>query len=558
MSPDLETVESARERHVRRDTTAAFVDATRHTSRIMKFLEDLFKTFLLIWLSFFGSIFSLSLLGFCSLVAKLYRLLTPYVFPHLVHRELCREKDFEQYTILVTGVGMAKGLALARAFYMCGHEVIAADFDAEKHGFFNRFYSKAFHRFVKIRCPNNPVHTREQYIADVKSIIHTYGVDLWVPCSGVASALEDALVMEAIKNNTPNTKAVCIQFDLETTVGLHEKNSFMRHLGIMQIEHPETYTLFSQVDLTTHLDRATARNPGRRFILKPAYLDDYHRGDMTLLPRDTEEQTRDHIRKTVIDNKNPYILQQFIPGGKEYCTHALVIEGEVKTFVACPSAELLMHYEALPQTDILAQRMLAFTQDFARRYGFGEPITGHLSFDFMVEEVQENGVYRTILYPIECNPRVHTAVVLFSQPGKEMRDMVAAYLSAIKPGVHQTTDGLVPPSDETSSADEPPVVWPPTEVTPRYWIGHDLVTLFVLPLWRTVTTRQSWDKSGRDVGEFLDHLLHWKEGTFELWDMWPGVALYHRYWPDMIFAALATGQRWSRLNVSTTKMFSKP
>ena len=32
-------------------------------------------------------------------------------------------------TVLVTGVGMTKGLTLARAFHLCGHRVIGADFE---------------------------------------------------------------------------------------------------------------------------------------------------------------------------------------------------------------------------------------------------------------------------------------------------------------------------------------------------------------------------------------------------------------------------------------------
>jgi catechol O-methyltransferase len=50
-------------------------------------------------------------------------------------------------------------------------------------------------------------------------------------------------------------------------------------------------------------------------------------------------------------------------------------------------------------------------------------------------------------------------------------------------------------------------------------------------------------------------LLNWKDGTFEVWDPWPAFWLYHVYWPVQFVLAVVQGKKWSRLNVSTTKMF---
>jgi len=71
---------------------------------------------------------------------------------------------------------------------------------------------------------------------------------------------------------------------------------------------------------------------------------------MTLLPFPGLDATRAHISQLLISAKNPWLLQEFIPGA-EFCTHALVVWGRVRAFVACPSNELLMHYKALlPQS----------------------------------------------------------------------------------------------------------------------------------------------------------------------------------------------------------------
>src|SRR4051794_7853924 len=60
-----------------------------------------------------------------------------YLLNHIFHnkseesRRNARSKPgFQPRTILVTGVGMTKGLVLARSFYEAGHKVLGADFEA--------------------------------------------------------------------------------------------------------------------------------------------------------------------------------------------------------------------------------------------------------------------------------------------------------------------------------------------------------------------------------------------------------------------------------------------
>jgi catechol O-methyltransferase len=55
--------------------------------------------------------------------------------------------------------------------------------------------------------------------------------------------------------------------------------------------------------------------------------------------------------------------------------------------------------------------------------------------------------------------------------------------------------------------------------------------------------------------DFVDHLLFWKDGTYEVWAPLPAWWLYHVYWPFQLALALVTGKKWSRANVSTSKMF---
>lgn len=492
-----------------------------------------------------------------------------------VHSALSRsEPHFKQRTILVTGVGMTKGLALARAFWLCGHRVVAADFDAERCSMWTPWrgkgkrwtFSCCFDAVYSLKQPlaTNEMSEREKrdgqkaYVRDLTKIVFEEDVDLWVSCSGVASAQEDAMVKEVLDSSqalpagrTAKVRS-CIQFDVPTTGMLHEKSSFIRRARELGLLVPETYDVFSHDDVLQALTKAIRTNPERRFILKPVGMDDANRGNMTLLPLSTHRDTKAHVQGLPISKERPWILQQFIRGNKEYCTHSLVVNGEVKAFVACLSSELLMHYSAMSPDDPLSKEMFEFTHKFAEaEKKAGKTFTGHLSFDFMAEE---NDRGATSLYAIECNPRAHTAVALFATPGAEMRQMVGAYLSALQISSHHDGSPTKPPKQPKQHG-IPIVVTPSSDATPRYWIGHDLVVLVLLPLWRLITWKASRKALLDSVEDFIEHVSSWQDGTFELWDPWPFVALYHHYWPRAILAAWLKGERWSRVNVSTTKMF---
>lgn len=478
----------------------------------------------------------------------------------LFHRTQCRARPtFRQRTVLVTGVGMTKGLTLARAFWLCGHRVVAADFDVEAFAAWTPWkksqwtYSRAFNVVYSLRRPvvkddmdeSEKEKVRRSYTRDICKLVKDEGVDLWVSCSGVASAVEDAMVKEALDQMSlqDGRRCACIQFDVPTTSMLHEKSTFIQHAKGLKLTVPETFDVTSHAEVLDAIASATKENPHRKFILKPVGMDDANRANMTLFPLPNPHETEVLVRRRDISGTRPWILQQFIQGGREYCTHALVVAGAVRVFAACPSSELLMHYEALPAGDPLAADMLRFTTRLAAAAGAG--FTGHLSFDFMTEE---DGDGRERLYAIECNPRAHTAVALFAQPGERMRGMVESYMSAV--------NGSLKPLKEDNYDVPPELVWTPAGVTPRYWIGHDLVTRMLLPLLNLLL----WKPHSRGLlvdqtAELVQHMLYWKDGTFELWDPWPFVALYHHYWPRAILTAWRKRERWSRLNVSTTKMF---
>ncbi|PPJ57796.1 hypothetical protein CBER1_00136 [Cercospora berteroae] len=427
-------------------------------------------------------------------------------------------------TILVTGVGMTKGLVLARAFHQAGHTVIGADFEP---GYACGRFSASLNKFHTLRKPSSK--SSGPYVQSLLDVILKEKVNLWVSCSGVASAVEDGEAKEIVESRT---KCKAVQFDVATTTMLHEKDKFIARTEELGLTIPETKTITKRSQVEEALQNAPK---GRKYIMKTIGMDDKARGDiMTLLPKEGgHSETSKYLDRLRISQQEPWILQQFIQG-EEFCTHALVINGRVRAFVACPSAELLMHYRALPSDSALSKAMLRFTERYAA--AGGEGFTGHLSFDFLVGDTNEKDAEKILLYPIECNPRAHTAVGLFNRA----EDMVHGYLELL---------------DGVSKKDGPEWFASPVRNDAYYWIGHDLVTLVLVPLMEVLSLQLGVREIIRDVATFVVHLLTWKDGTYELWDPLPWFMLYHVYWPMQFLNCLREGRTWSRINVSTTKMF---
>ena len=562
----------------------------------------------------------------CLPITTFFLIFSYFLRPHAYASILLRRyrlqnaPAFKPRRILVTGVGMTKGLFLARTFYLAGHTVIGADFDAAYSIPAAGRFSASIQKYVSLPRPSGEAGVA-WYINALLRTVQQEKIDLWVSCSGVASAVEDGQAMEILSRRS-NCKF--IQFTAQDTGILHAKNSFIDKVKELGLPAPETHEVRSRDSVHKILHRSTsstdgtprtsseagplivdktrkARRTSRQFILKSVDMDDSAReaaADMTILPRHTPSETYNFVANMKINEQKPWVLQQYVKG-REYCTHALVVKGKVKAFVACYSSDLVMHYEALEKDDPLSQAMEQFTITFAGRMGAmdldpnglgsspkvdGKPgdFTGHLSFDFLVEQLaSEKGVECSIL-PIECNPRAHTAVALFE--GKEM-EITEAYLSALDTttpddltnGVH----GLFT-QDEDATHERSTIVRPPEHPKKVYWIGHDLVVLGILPLLtlahafirsslsylsyipmadavfnrspspplRTATRRTIYD-----LAALAEHILTWQDGTYTLWDPLPAWWLYQVYWPGLFLRAALEGKKWSRVNVGTTKMF---
>ena len=426
----------------------------------------------------------------------------------------------QRKTILVTGVSMTKGLSIARVLSQnTQHHVIGADISPLSPGRF----SSAIAKYYRLDTPNGD--DAEPYIDSILSVIRNEKVDLWISCSSVIAAVEDGQVVRLAQKQAKDVgrRFEAIQFYEDVVEKFHEKDQFIDYIQSLDLPVPESHRVTSPEEALSVLLRnvGSKEDGNKKFIMKPIGVDDHARNAMmTLLPFDSPTETKKYIHNLNITKPNPFQLQQFIKGN-EYCTHALVVRGKVKAFCSCPSLELLMHYEPLPAYSKLNQEMLAFTERVVA--DGGNTFSGHLSFDFLVED-EEN----IKLYPIECNPRAHTAVVLF----EKTPEMADAYLTAL--------------DYRKDSGEKEKPVFPRTPTSSYYWVGHDLVSFLILPFLDAIFGAGSWAGFFDGIKTFWSHFSNWKDGTLTIADPWPFFVLYHVYWPARFLECLYKGKAWSR------------
>lgn len=510
------------------------------------------RNFSLIGLSLLLLPFSLSVVLLARVLQILRLTSVPIPQPVLHHGR--------QVRILVTGVGMAKGLFLTRALHLGGCIVIAADFARPANNTPCGRFSTAVTKYYSLQ---NPARDGLQaYIDQVVGIVQREEVDLWISCSGVGTAVADGQVMGVVEGG-----GRCRAFQLnEDAVGRSDdKLRFMRETAAIGLPAPVWYALGSIGDALATLEAMRRRHEhpsstkGLRFIVKYVGVDDASRDTSPILDSTNLSAMKSTLLGLDYDRAHSWILQEYLDSGEEYCTHAVVVRGHITAFTACPSASVLMHYQPLDPRTWLYREMLSFTREYAaklmRRTG---QFTGHLSFDFLVRYVDEDGLDdegkkgggrppRVELVPIECNPRCHTATILFR--GRE-EELTRAYLAAL--------------------ADEDDDVTEMTEMLEvdcyegrggYYWMAHDLVVLGIAPVirWLMMADPSSSPRpragTKQQLIECVGHFLRWKDPSFEWWDPWPWFVLNHVYWPLDLLVAGWMGVRWKQLNVSTTKMF---
>jgi hypothetical protein len=145
-----------------------------------------------------------------------------------LRRKIRSSPRFRPKTILVTGVGTARGLRIARAFYDTGHKVIGADFQPFGIPSGGRF-SKALSAYYPLRMPNASSGAT-LYMRDLVRIVQDENVQLWLSCSDLVSPTDDGQARGLLAYRT-DCKA--LQVDFETASKMKDSDEFVRYAKSM-------------------------------------------------------------------------------------------------------------------------------------------------------------------------------------------------------------------------------------------------------------------------------------------------------------------------------------
>lgn len=296
-------------------------------------------------------------------------------------------------TVIITGGKMSKSLCFARWFWKSGYKVVMIE--TKKYAYVGSRWSRAVTHFETVTCPRTNPQT---YINDLVEIARKYQADYFVPVSSPVAALHDSAAKPALEA----VGCRALHFDVEMTQILDNKHEFCRYAGSLGLQVPETYVVKTEEDVL-ELNEKLAKNMlnAKRYILKNLEYDPMHRLDLFTLPCRPND-LNDYlcqIRKdgNGIEPNAPWQVQEFI-NGQEYACMLVLRDGQIRAITCSESSSSQLNYN-----HIEVPAITKWVQEFASK----TRLTGQLCFDFIRDETTGK------VYPIECNPRVHSQCVAF-------------------------------------------------------------------------------------------------------------------------------------------------
>ncbi|GAB4527416.1 MAG: ATP-grasp domain-containing protein [Pleurocapsa sp.] len=329
--------------------------------------------------------------------------------------------------ILITGAKMTKALQLARSFYRDGHEVYLVE--THKYWLSGHRFSRAVKGFFTVPVPEKDP---DSYCQALLEIVKQHDIDVFIPVSSPIASYYDSLAKKVLE---PYCES--IHFDPEITAILDDKYAFCSKARELGLSAPKVFCI---TDPQQILDFDFASD-GSKYIVKSIPYDSVLRLDLTRLPFAGMEN---YLRSLPISEQKPWVMQEFIRG-EEYCFHATARHGKIRLHCCSKSSPFQVNYEQV-DNPIIYQWVETFVEKLN--------LTGQICFDVIQTEDGK-------VYPIECNPRLHSAITMFH----DHPEVARAYL----------TDG---------APEETPIT-PLPDSKPTYWTYHEL--------WRLLSIRSFAD-----------------------------------------------------------------
>jgi hypothetical protein len=294
----------------------------------------------------------------------------------------------KQLRILVTGGKMSKASAVARAVGRDGHKVFTAEIMPYKfcHTRFCRYVSKHY------VLPRPTVQPKE-WEAAIQSIVKEQGIDLIIPCTAPVESSAYAHLREQLPSHVR-----VFAFGGSTSDVLDNKYTFNQALVKAGLACPETANMECLDDAMKFFKaRESKPDDGKRFIVKPAVYDPKARTEILFLPIEDKQRQQEYLKSRNASKAVPYVIQEVLTE-PEYGSYAIYNNGSLTGFEFFESAASCLVYGQL-------QKQREQVLELHKGLGKAMNLTGQLTLDLMHTASGE-------LVPIECNPRIHSAVCI--------------------------------------------------------------------------------------------------------------------------------------------------
>jgi len=237
-----------------------------------------------------------------------------------------------------------------------------------------------------------PVDEPEAWQAQVQAIVKAHDIDLIIPCTAPVESSAYAHLRETLPANVR-----VFAFDGEVSDILDNKFTFMQALVKGGLACPETANMECFEDAENFFKDKTPSTTDKRYIVKPAVYDPAARTEILFLPVDDIKKQTEYLRSRNASKSTLYVIQEELQN-PEFGTYAMYNQGALTGFELFESCASCLKYQRLPQPKQY-EAVLEFHKDLGKKMN----LTGQLTLDLMHTATGE-------LVPIECNPRIHSAV----------------------------------------------------------------------------------------------------------------------------------------------------
>ena len=418
-----------------------------------------------------------------NLVKVILSLLWNFISKHFQKKVVAENPK----NIIVTGAKMTKSLQLARSFCAAGHKVFLLE--TNQYWLSGNRFSNSVTGFYTVPDPQQDWDGYSQGLLD---IVKRENIDLFIPVSSAVGCYHESLIKPLLSEHCE-----VFHFDPEITQILDNKFTFIEKAKSFGLSVPKSFLITNSKEII-NFDFAA---DGNQYILKSIPYDSVRRLSMIKLPMNSTAEMKQFVKDLPISSEKPWIMQEFV-SGKEYCTHSTVREGKIKLYCCCESSEFQVNYHHVDNPKIY---------DWVEKFVKELNLTGQISFDFIQTEDGQ-------VYPIECNPRTHSAITTFHDHPK----VADAYLY------------------DSKDDNEAPLI-PLSNSKPTYWTYHEI--------WRLTEIRY--------LGQLKAWIKKITEGTdaiFLFSDPLPFLMVHHWQIPLLLLANLQKLRGWVKIDFNIGKL----